>query len=253
MNTDMTCGRNRLRQPLDRHGERARRRRRYRSPEFRRRSARATVDFRPSAPTRMSPCALEPSAKCSVTPASVSVNPVARRLSWITSGFELARGRRQQFVQVGAMKLDIGRTVLALVLGRQRELLDHFAGIMQPEHIGAGAHAERRDLCIEPEIAQHVHGVGAHLDACTNLRERRRLLVHLDVEPGLHQTGCSGEPAKARTHDQHLLVRHQSRSPPRPKTREPIGISNATCAIGLDACPPSGVDLTFATHPTAGS
>ena len=51
--------------------------------------------------------------------------------------------RGQNFVKIRAMQLRIGRAVQPLVLLRQRKALDHLAGVVQPEHIGAGPHADR--------------------------------------------------------------------------------------------------------------
>ena len=63
----------------------------------------------------------------------------------MTSGSELARLVGEDLVKVGAMKLRVGRAVLLLVLFGQREALNDLAGVVQAEHIGAGAHADGVD------------------------------------------------------------------------------------------------------------
>jgi len=63
---------------------------------------------------------------------------------------------------------------------------------------------------LEPEIAEHVHRVGADLDAGPDFAQLRRLLVDLDVVTGLHQAGCSSKSAKTRASNQDFLSNHFS-------------------------------------------
>ena len=62
-----------------------------------------------------------------------------------------------------------------------------------------------------PRCAQHVHGIGADLDAGADLAELRRLLVDLDLVAGLHQAGGGGEPAEAGAGDENSALLHSER------------------------------------------
>jgi hypothetical protein len=68
--------------------------------------------------------------------------------------------------------------------------------------------ANLRDRIAEPEIPQHVHGVGADLDAGADLAELRRLLIDFDVVTGLQQARCGGKPAEPRAGNEYFLSNH---------------------------------------------
>ena len=104
------------------------------------------------------------------------------------------------------MQLRVGRAVHLLMLFGQREALDHLAGVVQAEHIGARADADRRDRLLEAEVPQHVHGIGADLDAGADLAELRRLLVDFDVVAGLHQAGGRRQPADPGAGDENSIL-----------------------------------------------
>ncbi len=61
---------------------------------------------------------------------------------------------------------------------------------------------------LEPEIAEHVHRVGADLDAGADFAELWRLLVDLHVVTSLHQAGYCGKSAKTRAGDKDFLWNH---------------------------------------------
>jgi hypothetical protein len=61
---------------------------------------------------------------------------------------------------------------------------------------------------LEPEIAEHVHRVGADLDAGPDFAELWRLLVDLHVVTSLHQARCCGKSAKTRAGDKDFLWDH---------------------------------------------
>ena len=80
-----------------------------------------------------------PSAKCSSTPSAFSVKPVTLWLSRTTFGIGLSGAGSEEVVQVGAVELGVGRAVHPLMFFGEREALDHFAGVVQAEDIGARA------------------------------------------------------------------------------------------------------------------
>ena len=62
--------------------------------------------------------------------------------------------------------------------------------------------------CLEAEVPQHVHGIGADLDAGADLGELRRLLVDFDLVAGLHQAGGRRQPADAGAGDENSVLLH---------------------------------------------
>jgi len=116
-------------------------------------------------------------------------------------------------VEVGAVKLVVRRAVQALVFFGQRKLPDHLAGIMKPKDVGAGADREPADGVAEAEVIEHVHRVGAQLDARADLAQLRGLLVDLHVVARLHQTGGGRQSADAGPGDQNFF-NHRSEPAP---------------------------------------
>ena len=91
----------------------------------------------------------------------------------------------------------------------ERESLDHLAGVVQPEHIGAGLYARPGDGVAQAEVPQHMHRIGADLDAGADLAQLRRLFVDLDVVARLHQARCGGKPAEAGAGDKNSVLNHE--------------------------------------------
>ena len=97
------------------------------------------------------------------------------------------------------------------MIGGEIEPLHFLAGVVQAEHVGAGPDADRHDLLLQAEIGQHVHRVGADLDAGADLAQLRRLLVDLDVEAGLGQAAGGRQSAEPRAGDDDLALCHLSK------------------------------------------
>jgi len=101
-------------------------------------------------------------------------------------GLVFARLGNEQIVKVCPVELNVWRAVLFLVLFRQREGLDDLAGVVQTKHVRAWPHPGLRNCLAETEIAKDVHGVGADLNAGTNLAQNRSLFVNLDLKTLAH-------------------------------------------------------------------
>ena len=67
------------------------------------------------------------------------------------------------------------------------------APLMGPDR----SHAFAVEPLGEAEPAQHARRIGGHIDPAADLGQLRRLLVNLDLEPGLQQRQGSGEATNA--------------------------------------------------------
>ena len=112
----------------------------------------------------------------------------------------------QQVVQVGAMKLVIGRLVQAFVFLGEAETADFLAGVMQPENIGARPNGRLSDGWSQSQIVEHMHGICAHLDAGADFAQHGRLFVNLDIVAGLHQAGSGGQPSQPCAGDENFIA-----------------------------------------------
>ena len=63
-------------------------------------------------------------------------------------------------------------------------------------------------------MPQHVHGVGADLDAGADLGELRGLLVDFDMMARLHQARRGGQPADPRPGNENAALLHREGSVP---------------------------------------
>ena len=93
------------------------------------------------------------------------------------------------------------------------EALDHLACIVQAEHIGAGTHTGTVDFVTEAEGTQHMHAIGAELEARADFGELRGLFIDFHIVTSPQQADGSGEAADAGSHDDDLLAFHGVSSP----------------------------------------
>ena len=98
----------------------------------------------------------------------------------------------------------------------QGKALDLFARIMQAKNIGAGAHPSAVNLIPKAQVAQHMLGIGADLDASADLTHLRRLFENLDLVARLHQATGPGKTAKTGTIDEDFALFHASANPREP-------------------------------------
>ena len=111
-------------------------------------------------------------------------------------------------MQVRPVQLGIGRAMLGQMIFGELETLQDLAGVMQAEHIGAGAHAHRVQLVAKTERAQHMHAIGAELDAGAHFAKLGGLFVDIDIMPGLQKADRGGKPTQTRAHENDLLAFH---------------------------------------------
>ncbi|MNP62817.1 hypothetical protein D3C76_1581410 [compost metagenome] len=65
--------------------------------------------------------------------------------------------------------------------------------------------AHQFQLLLQPHAAEDLHHVRADMDARPQAGKLRRLLEHLDIEPGLLQQRGGGRPTQTRTDDCDFL------------------------------------------------
>ena len=133
-------------------------------------------------------------------------------------------------MQVAAMGQQIGRAEFLLgALAEDHVELD-FAGTPVPVVPGARIERLRAQLCLEPEPAQHLHGIAADLDAGAEPGELARLLIHGDVDADPPQRRRGRKTAHARADDRNRQWSSPSRFP-RPRRlyagRNPAFVSGA--------------------------
>src|SRR3954470_1939533 len=119
--------------------------------------------------------------------------------------FEFAGATSQEIVQVGAMKLEIGRFVQPLMFFGERKAAELFARVMQPEHVSRRPYGKLCERRPETDVIENVHGVGADLDASPDFAQAGGLLVYFDLMAGLHQAGGGGKSAEARSSDENFI------------------------------------------------
>ena len=119
------------------------------------------------------------------------------------------RGHRcaQRIVQIAPVQLKVRRAVALLVLLAQRQAVQQLAVVEAAELERLGPHRQRLESGAQIEPIEHLHRVGAHLDACTDLAEHRRLLGHAHAMAALQQRGRSGQPAEAGADDRDVQAR----------------------------------------------
>ena len=103
----------------------------------------------------------------------------------------------EQIMQICPVQLNIWSAVLTLVLRRERKGLDDLAGIVQTKNVCPRLYSNPRNRFSKTQIAKNVHGIGADLNAGTNLAEFRRRFVDIDVATRLQHGERRGEPADA--------------------------------------------------------
>ena len=115
----------------------------------------------------------------------------------------VGHGARQRRMQVAAMRQQIGRTEFLFgALAEDHVELD-FTGA--PVAVVPGARIERLSAkpLLQPQPAQHLHGIAANLDAGTEPRELRRLLVDGDVDARALERRGGRKPTHAGADNRH--------------------------------------------------
>jgi len=64
-------------------------------------------------------------------------------------------------------------------------------------------HAFAVEPLSEAEAAQHARRIGRHVYPAADFGQFRRLLINLDLEPGLQQRQGRGQPANAAAYHRH--------------------------------------------------
>ena len=72
------------------------------------------------------------------------------------------------------MQLNVWSTMLVLVLCREREGLDNLARVMQTKHVCLRLNSNPGNRIPKPQIPKDVHGIGADLNARTDLAHCKR-------------------------------------------------------------------------------
>ena len=166
-----------------------------------------TREWMPSAPITRSASTDAPFSKRAIDPLALLLQadqPVA--------DMQPARrhGGRQQLGQVAAMEVIVGR---AEVPPRPPARAAPAAGCGRRPSAADGRRRGRTPTAsiagFRPEPDQQPRGVGADLDAGADFADARRLLVDVDVEPGLQKMQRGGESADAAA-DHRDLEAHAS-------------------------------------------
>ena len=97
-------------------------------------------------------------------------------------------------------------------------------------------HRLRVESGAQIEAIEHLHRVGAHLDACTDLAEHRRLFGHAHAMAALQQRRGRGQPAEAGADDRNVQAwRHRGTRSERARGPTSVGRD----ALGLDHLRPA--------------
>src|SRR5882757_8977935 len=106
------------------------------------------------------------------------------------------------------MEVIVGRAERRLDLRPDRRALQGAAIVPASLVSGERPHAGAIEVRLEAEADQQARGVGADLDAGAYLADARRLLVDMDVEPGLQQVqgGRQATDAAADDGDLHATL-----------------------------------------------
>ena len=108
------------------------------------------------------------------------------------------QGREQRLVQIGAVHAEVGRAVEAL---RHRQLAGDLAGVPHAVQVREGRERDAAQPLVHADLAQHLHGVGHHLDAGADAGEVRRLLVDARFHAEPAQRGGNRKAADAGADD----------------------------------------------------
>ena len=103
--------------------------------------------------------------------------------------------------QVGAVHRHVRRAVKLLAARIERRPLQGAAVLPAALVRADRPHALAVEPGAEAEPVQDPHRVRRHVDAAADLGQLRRLLVDIDLEPGLAQRHRGGEPADAAADD----------------------------------------------------
>jgi hypothetical protein len=107
----------------------------------------------------------------------------------------------QRGQQVGTVELVVGEAERRLQRLGQRRAQQRAAVVPAALVPRQRLHAGPGQLLGEPEPVEDARGVRADLDAGADLAQRRRLLVHVDVEAGVQQRQRRAEAAEAPADD----------------------------------------------------
>src|ERR1700716_3534365 len=89
------------------------------------------------------------------------------------------------------------RAIELLALRVERRALQGAAVIPAPLMGATRPHSLAQEPLGESELEQNTRRVRAHVDAAADMGQRRRLLVNIDLEPGLSQRQRGGQAADA--------------------------------------------------------
>jgi hypothetical protein len=117
-------------------------------------------------------------------------------------------GRPQEFRQIAAMEMIVGRAEGRLDLRAERRALQRAAIIPAALVHGERSHADFVHRGLQSQPDQQARGVGADLDAGADLADGGRLLVDMDIETGLQQLqrGREATDASADDGDPHFCL-----------------------------------------------
>ena len=119
--------------------------------------------------------------------------------------------RVERRVQFRPMQRNVGRAEAALDRVSHRMRIGDLARIPFAVVSDFGGESDAADVPLEPEPAQHLHGVGIHLDAGADAGECRRLLIDVGAKADFAQrrgSRQSGNPG-ADDRDRGRRVRHR--------------------------------------------
>ncbi len=120
-------------------------------------------------------------------------------------------GGAQELRKVAAVEVIVGRAERRLDLPPDRRALQGAAVVPAPLVNGERPHAGAIEVRLEAEADQEARGVGADLDAGADLADARRLLVDMNVEPGLQQVQGGRQAADATADDGDFHITPSSR------------------------------------------
>lgn len=86
----------------------------------------------------------------------------------------------------------------------KRKAPDLLATVMQAKNVSLRPHAFGQDLGSDADMIEHMHRIGADLNAGTNLAEARRLLKDFNRVAGLEETAGRAQAADTAACDQNL-------------------------------------------------
>ena len=125
---------------------------------------------------------------------------------------ERVHGRAQRIVQVVAVQLKVRCAVALLVRLAQRQAMQQLAVVEAAELERLRPHRVRLQRRAQAQAIEHLHRIGAHLDAGADLAERGRLLGDAHAVPALQQRGGGGQAAEAGADDRDVQPRSHAGS-----------------------------------------